>query len=182
MSQSKIKQFFWNLSYNKEVSRLQREKKFISFIDALSIGILYNVGEEEEYKRFTAFVSSLQGEKKEIKALGYVKYNLIPHYCYPKLSFDYIIKKNIAWFGKPSGDFVKDFINRDFDILINLNLDDNPLFQYICGLSCAKFKIGRYSQDNEKYLDFMVEAENDISVDDFIKKLMEYWNIFGNPK
>jgi hypothetical protein len=182
MSQSKLKQFFWDLIYNKEVAKLSREKKFISFSNALSIGILYDVGDEEEYKRFTSFASSLQSERKEIKALGYVKYNLIPHYCYPKLSFDYIIKKNISWYGKPSGEFVKDFISRDFDILINLNLNENPVFQYICGLSHAKFKIGKYSPENEKYLDFMLEVENDLSVDDFIKKLMEYWNIFVDSK
>jgi hypothetical protein len=178
MSQSKIKQFFWNLSYNQEISKLTREKKFISLNNALSVGILYNVGEEEDYKRFTTFVASLQSEKKEIKALGIVKYNLIPHYCYPRLSFDYIIKKNVNWYSKPSGEFVKDFISRDFDILINLDLGESPVFHYISGLSHAKFKVGKYSKENEKYLDFMIEVENEITVDDFIKKLMDYWNIF----
>ena len=178
MNRSKIKEFFWNLNYNQEISKLERDKKFISLSNALSIGILYNVGEEEEYKRFTSFVASLQNEKKEIKALGLVKYNLVPHYCYPRLSFDYLIKKNVNWYGKPSGEFVKDFISKDFDILINLDLDQNPVFNYISGLSHAKFKIGKYSKLNEKYLDFMLEVENNINVDDFIKKLMEYWNIF----
>jgi len=175
---SQIKKIFRNYNLKKELLGVDREKKFITLNDASSIGILYKVGEENDYIKFVNFVSSLQSSKKDIKTLGYVNYNITPHYCYPKLSYDYFTKKQVSWLGIPKSETVKDFINKEFDLLINLTLDDDFFYKYICSLSRAKCKIGRQTIDNEKCLDFMLKIDDSLNVEEFIEKLTQYWNVF----
>lgn len=87
--------------------------------DARRIGILYMLEDVPDYERVSEFVTELQHEHKEVKALGFVKNkNLISRFL-PKLSFDFFSTKDLTWFYKPVHTTVRDFIEIEFDILIS---------------------------------------------------------------
>jgi hypothetical protein len=139
---------------------------------------LYTVPEETDYVRFTENISTLQGEKKEVKTLGLHLSKEVPHYCYPRLAFDYFSRKDLNWFGKPGGSKVTDFINTEFDLLINLDLSCAPVFDYIVGVSKARLKCGLYKTETAALYDFMIsdlETKNPeklmIQIIDWLKTL-----------
>jgi hypothetical protein len=139
-----------------ESIKANRAKKLQSWDMVRSIGVLYTVPEEEAYVKFSAHIAAMQSEKKELKALGLHLSKEIPHYCYPRLSFDYFSRKDLNWFGKPGGAKVNDFINTEFDLLINLDMSCAPVFDYIVGVSKAKLKCGLYKPETVPLYDFMI--------------------------
>ena len=163
----------------KEMSRSVREKKFISLEKTRSIGLLYKVGEEKDQIEFSTFVSKLQADKKEVKALGLINYKDIPHYCYPKLAYDYLTKRNINLMKKPTGEKVTDFINASFDILINFDTTNDISLNYIAGLSKAKCKVGLFHEKNQAIYDMMIKTETDYSFKQLADHYLTYINMFS---
>lgn len=135
-----------------------RQKKLQSWDAIKTIGILYRVPEEADYVRFTNFIARFQADKKEVRTLGLLKTKMIPHYCYPRLAFDYFTPKELNWFGKPGGPKVNDFIATEFDILVNLDLTGDTVFDYIIGVSKARLKCGFYREDVVPLYDFMIRS------------------------
>ncbi|MEI6854385.1 MAG: hypothetical protein WCL06_16170 [Bacteroidota bacterium] len=175
----KIQEYLLTADLKKELLRSARDKKFISFDKSRSIGILYKVGEEKDQIEFSAFVTRLKEEKKEIKALGMIKYKDIPHYCYPKLSYDYVTTKNINWIRKPTGEKVSDFINKPFDILINFDTTADLSLNYIAGLSIAKCKVGIFHENNKAIYDLMIETDNNCSFKELSAHYLTYINMIA---
>ncbi len=175
-----VRKYFWNAEIQKRLPKLAREKKMIHPANAKSIGILYNVGEEKDYLIVTDFVGRLQNEKKEVRILGWTNLKDPPHYCYPRLMFDYITKRNINWFYKPSGEKISDFINKDFDILLNIDTTGNPSLTYAAALSAARLKVGIYSESNQPYYDLMISLEETPDIPELIEQMMTNIAMFAD--
>lgn len=168
----RIRNYFWNAEIQKRLPRLNRSKKITHPADAKSIGIIYNVGEEKDYITITGFVSQLQNDKKEVRTLGWINLKEPPHYCYPRLMFDYITKRNINWYKKPSGEKITDFINKEFDILLNIDTTDNLSLLYATALSRAKLKVGVYSEKKKDYLDLMISLDTTLGISELFEEMM----------
>lgn len=156
MPLSKIKSAILHKKIRNESGKSGRNKALIPWDSVKTIGVMYVVPEEAGYVRFTNFISSIQAEKKEVRTLGYCKSKLIPHYCYPRLAFDYFTPKDINWFGKPGGPKVNDFMGSDFDVLINLDLSGKSTFDYISCNAKARLKTGLYREESVACYDFMI--------------------------
>ena len=173
-----IKSFVRNKQLALELDTISRNRAMINLHQAKRIGILYEVGDENSYRKISDLVRYLQGKGKIVKALGFVPFPLIPHYCNNMLSFDYYQKKEINWWGKPSNQFIKDFVHEEYDILIDLNLNNIPSLLYITALSVARFKVGLFNKENEKFFDFMIQIDEP-SMSDYIKHLVHYLEVLN---
>lgn len=167
-------------SFNKERSRLEPQRRMTNLQRAKRIGILYTLEEVPDYDKVSEFVAELQHEHKEVKALGFVKNkNLVSRFL-PKLSFDFFSKKDLTWYYKPIHNTVRDFIEKDFDILINLSLQDSFPLKYICGLSRSLCKVGKFSEENVLYYDLMIDSKSTISFDEYLGQVKHYLTIINS--
>lgn len=166
--------------FQKKRKEVSRTKKMCGLLSAKHIGVLFDASLEHNYTVVSEFIKILQENKVKFKVLGYVGYKLIPHYCIPKLSFDYFTLKELNWMGIPFGSRVSDFIAEDFDMLIDLTTEDFFPMQYISGLSKAKFKVGRAGKNNSDFYDFMIDVPAGISIEEYMDLVINYVNIFSN--
>jgi hypothetical protein len=171
-----------NYFLKKDLANMQRSPELVSFSQAKSIGILYKVIDNNDYNFICDFVKYCQDNGKSVKALGYVIYKEVPHFCFPKLSYDYFTQKDIGWNLIPKNQFVKAFIDENFDNLIDLSIKDCFPTNYISAMSKAKFKIGRFKSENQKYYDFMLNVPEEMPINDYIDHLKNYLTIFNNSK
>ena len=136
---------------NRSLKKLTplREKKLVSLEQVKAMGILCQITDEDSYKEIYELFSKLHSPKRTIWLMAYINERSVPYYCLPQLSADYFSKKQLNWYGKP--DFVQfyDFINKDFDILIDFSRNNLPPLQYILSSSKAKLLIGAnaFAQD-----------------------------------
>ncbi|HOW24959.1 MAG TPA: hypothetical protein PK711_04750 [Bacteroidales bacterium] len=178
---NRLRQFIWTAQFRRELSLIKRRRKYISLMEAENIGILYDASEEKNYILVYTFVRTLMEQQKKVKALGFVNSNIIPHYCHPRLSFDYFTLKDLNWYKKPVGHFVKDFISNEFDMIINLDVNNLNQLTYITGVSIAHFKVGRYLDRNKDCFDLMIDLKEPSSIEILLKEINHYLTILRPP-
>ncbi|MFH1161359.1 MAG: hypothetical protein V1733_10495 [bacterium] len=163
----------------RESATVVRHLKMVSLSSAKSVGILYPLYVIPDYNEVAEFVSSLQHQHKEVKALGFVdNKNLIKRFL-PKLSYDFFSWNDLNWFYKPLNTKVKDFISQEFDLLIDLCLQDILAMKYIMGLSKAHCRVGRYNERNRTFLDLMIDPQPMISLREYIAQVRHYLTIIN---
>lgn len=176
----KLRQRIGEFYFKKNLLKVHRERRLSNLENAKRIGILYMLRDVPDYEIIESFVAQLQHERKEVKALGYVKYKTLVSRFLPKLSYDFFSRKDISYFFQPVHGKVKDFIEQDFDILIDLSLEESFPLKYISGLSHAHCRVGRYSDKNLVYYDLMLEVKPDISLEELIRQITHYLTIINS--
>jgi hypothetical protein len=172
----KIGQYY----YKRDISHSERHCHMTNLKDAKRIGILYTLDDVPDYERVSEFVSKLQGDHKEVKALGFVKNKNLVQRFLPKLSYDFFSKRDLTWFYKPIHNQVRDFIEKEFDILIDLSLQDNFPLKYISGLSKALFRVGKYSEKNTEYYDLMIDLKPTMTSEDYLGHVQHYLTVINS--
>jgi hypothetical protein len=131
-----------------------------NFSDATNIGIIYNATQYISFEVIKDLVKLLSVNQAKVSVLGYVhSKKLIDHYLYRK-GFDFFSKNDLNWYYKPNTTVTQKFLTENFDLLIDLSLEDAYPIRYITSLSPATFKVGRYSPEDDS-LDFMIDIEKE---------------------
>jgi hypothetical protein len=150
--------------------------------NAGSIGILFDASEQANYDQVCEFVKSLQDKNKYIRAIGFISGKSVPYYCIPKLSFDFFTKKDLNWYLKPLKKFITEFTGQEFNLCINLDMNDHLPLHYIAGLSTANLKVGLYDEKNTRYYDLMIHMEDRSDLGDYIHQIDHYLSVMKAPE
>jgi len=169
-----IRIYFGKRFLRGELTKISRNKKPVNLKNAHNIGIIYLLTSEEEYNRVSLFTKKLQDDGKKVQVIGLYHYNRTPVFYIPKLSYDLLLPKDIDLFFRPSAPFVKQFINEEFDMLIDLSSPDNFTLHYIACLSKAEFKLGRKIDDRPLPYDIMIDAGPEIDSQELIDQIIHY--------
>jgi hypothetical protein len=145
---------------SKNIKKHTRKMSSCNLREAASVGILFNATHLFSFEIIKDLAKNLSSSAKEIMVLGFVdSKQMVDHYLYRK-GFEFFTLNELNWYKKPEGEAITEFINKNFDILFYLNLDEIYPLRYILALSKAKFKVGKYIEDDE-YLDFMIDIEKE---------------------
>ncbi len=172
----RIRLAFAKYRFQKEIKGFQRNRKVIGIHDAKKIGVLYNATEMEDFEIVKTYVRKLLADKKEVVSLGYVDKKELPATQFAKLGLDFFSRKNLNWYMVPNSPLVENFINEEFDILINLNIGLCFPLQYISAISKAKFRVGQYDMKNTGFYDFMIHTPKNETLKHFIEQTDYYLN------
>ena len=172
-----IKQKLGDFFFKRELKSNPRQREVHNLHSAQSIGILYDATERENMMKVSEFVNTLFKTKKDVKALGFVNLKGLTHHHMPMLQFDFFFLKDLNWYYKPQNYIIKNFVEKNYDILINLCDSDCIPIKYLAGSSQAKFKVGKYEEDIDLY-DMMIDVkENTLSA--LIKEIHHYLNVIN---
>ena len=154
------KQFFGQRAMSQKIKSFKRNVSSCSIASAKSIGILFNATHQVSFEIVKELVKNVSTKSNTIDVLGYVdSKQLIDHYLYRK-GFEFFTRNQLNWYYKPTEDFVEVFINKEFDLLLDLSLDNPFPVQYVLACSKARFKAGRFSNGQE-FLDLMIDIEKE---------------------
>ena len=159
---------------------MHRIQKPVNLESARTVTILYYLPDEDTYKKVELILNSLNELNLKTRVVCYTDLKIIPHYFIPKITQDIITAKDINWRLQPQKPFVKEFIETEFDILIDLSLSDDLPLMYCTALSKAGLKVGRYSEDHQLFLDLMIHAGPDETIESFAKQVIYYLSMINN--
>ena len=94
-----------------------------------------------------------------VHLIGYIDEKYVPFYCLQQLSADYFCQKQLTWCGEPNMVQVQDFINREFDILLDFNYRYHAPVEDILSIAAARFVIGSCADYQDIY-DLFIHTEN----------------------
>jgi hypothetical protein len=167
--------------FRKEFGKQHSNRKLIPFEKAASIGIIYDSTDEKDFELVKKYVREIrETHHKEVLALGYYDQKELPPMRFSKLGLDFFTRKDLNWHFKPVAAVVKNFVKKDFDILIDLHNGNSILFRYIVAGSNAKFKIGRYDWKATPFYDFMLSVPENTSLKQLMEQLTHYLNSLRN--
>lgn len=137
----------------------KRGKKGCSLRNADSVGLLYLERDYVFYRSIKELAKQLQENfgVRRVSILSFVELDAkrTPGWLVKKLDSGYFCKSDLNWYGKPQKE-IQAFIESEFDILFDLELEPNLTLKHVLKMSCAKMKVGP-KQENWPYLDYDVQ-------------------------
>ena len=167
---------------NRKIKKQKRVSKSVGYNQAKHIGILYDASKEKDYLLVKRLVQEIREAHKDVYALGYINAKNLPENRYIKLGLDFFTKKNLNWYKKPVGPTIDNFVKENFDVLINLNIENAYPLRYVAAATKSSFKIGRFNSSNEGYCDFMLQVDKRIGLEGLIQQSMHYLKIINSDE
>jgi hypothetical protein len=126
----------------QRIAKTNRLRKMVGLAGAEYIGIVFNASEEAHLILVKNFAAKLLEHNKKVKCLGYIDLKRRLDLPMSTLRFDFFTSKEMSWFYLPSTTVCESFMEVQFDLLLDLNIEADPVLQYIACGSKAKYKIG----------------------------------------
>ncbi len=162
-----LKQELKSNAYNREPNQFNFEK-------IKTVGIVFDATNAEDYEIVKRYVVYLREHLKKVKVMGFFSTKEIPALTYSKLEYDFFSTKELNWMGTPNSVIIRNFINEEFDLLIDLNIHDHFPLKYISALSKAKFKVGKFNENDIEIHDMMIDADGTKTVKYFLRQIDTY--------
>ncbi len=172
----KIKQILLNGYLKLELKDHLRERKpnRFDFSQIKTVGILFDSTKTEDFELVKRYILYLREHHKRVKAIGFFTSKQIPEMAYSKLEYDFFSGKELNWFGKPSSISIQNFIDEEYDLLIDLNVHNLFPLKYISALSKASFKVGKLFKNDVEIFDLMIDSEDSKSLKYFLRQVDTY--------
>ena len=164
-----------------------RNKRVHNFSDTRSIGILYREKGEGFYILVKQYVQYLRAQHgiRDVMALCYIDdKGRVPHYHVHKLKFDYFDRNDVNWRFEPNCQQTSNFINTEYDVVIDLEREPVLPLQFMLARSKAHFKVGYYDAALEDFYDLMIDLPQHATFDEYINQVNHYLTLInkGNAR
>ncbi|MBI4930115.1 MAG: hypothetical protein HY841_05085 [Bacteroidetes bacterium] len=176
---SSIKNVIGNYFLSMELQSIHRNKTFMNLEEAKTVGILFDATERENFDLVKKYIVYLKDMKKSVKAIGFYNQKQTPPMAYSKLEYDFFTLKDLNWYNFPDNIYVRNFIEDEYDILLDLNIYDSFPLKYVSAVSKAKFKVGKKSDRNSSTFDLMIDAEASKGLKYFLRNIDTYLSIIN---
>ncbi|KAF5082539.1 hypothetical protein DSECCO2_98960 [anaerobic digester metagenome] len=127
---------------NKALKGFTRRKLVYNLDSARRVGIVLPLVSQTDFDTAIKFSEYLRAKNLEICILGYFPGKEIPQHFIMRQGTNVFTAKELNWYEKPQSEVVDEFVNTDFDILIDLSLEHYFPLRWLISLSKAKFKVG----------------------------------------
>lgn len=115
-----------------------------------SIGCIVDLDKFEDTNLFHQFIEEFSLQPNAVKIIGYKNYyDKNSPYATPVFSY-----KDLGWKGNIANGYALEFMNREYDLLINYYTDDHLLMQLMTLKSKARIRVGFGEVD--KYLNDII--------------------------
>ncbi|MBK8807962.1 MAG: hypothetical protein IPO21_15465 [Bacteroidales bacterium] len=123
-----IKEKIGRYILSQKAKKLVRKREICNLDLAQTVGIIFSANNQDSYDRASKFANFMINTKEiQVLALGYVDNKQMLSFFADKRGFKFFSKKNLNWYGKPNNAAVDFFIEKNFDILIDLSLQSSFL-------------------------------------------------------
>ncbi|HET6990526.1 MAG TPA: hypothetical protein VFJ43_04345 [Bacteroidia bacterium] len=164
----------------KEAKNVVRQKVVCNIDDAKTIGICFPFTDATDFELLKKYVLYLRDLKKKVKAIGYYTTKEEPGVQYSKVDYDFFPKTSHNWYGKPTDHIVTNFIDEEFDILIDINPHNDTVLTYVAAMSRAKFKVGRFDEKDWIH-DLLFDSPVEKGLKFFLRQVDTYLAMINKP-
>jgi len=162
----------------RKLRHFERVRESHNFDTAKTAGILFTPTDQTSFEQIKHFLTYLNNFKLQIYVLGYIDNKIIPESFLFWKGINLFSRKELNWSMIPKTPVVTDFIDKPFDVLLDLSLDDFFPVEYIARLSKSKFKVGRFTEKHDSY-DLMFDIKQEHNLDAYLEFIKVYLNLIN---
>ena len=171
---TRIKQFLYHLKLKRFQTTNLHMLPDDHFQNIETIGVVFDATPKKDHKSVLKFQNKLKSEGRDVQVLGFFNQKEEPG---PQ-PFSYFNIEGVGFSMTPSSDVAKQFIERPFDVLINLDYNGNATINYISAASRALFKIGA-ATGNPNHYDLMIDLGENYRISHLIKEIRSTFNLIN---
>lgn len=160
--------------------KLIRNAAFHNYSSAKSAVVVFDASKQEDVTTIRKFIKDLESKGLKVEAIGFEDAKEISDFNQAHPLINYVSNQQLNWYLKPNSPEALTFLEKPFDILIDLSLDTQFSIQYLVALSKAQFKVGcvKTSKNPElqevNYYDFMLQLNKQKELKFLLKQLEHY--------
>ncbi len=158
-----------NSFLKKEISSHQAGRSSMSIEDAKSIGILFDGTDPGNRKLVLDYAEKLKKAGKKISLLAF--YNSKQES--EELDFPHFNRKQLDFALRPKTPEVLEFIEKQFDLLLNVCNQSVLQLDYVAARSKAKFRVGPFTEKTFCY-DLMIDHSGKNDLGAFLQQVIFY--------
>lgn len=174
----KLKTKAAELLLKSRLSKLERRIYAQGLSKAKQVAILYHYDAETE-KVVRDFAHYLKDERIKVDTLAYVSNKEYYEKVQAELTYNYFIKKQLNWLHTPTEKLCLDFIDKEYDILIDLTIRSHYPLRYLFSLSKAHFKVGAAIAYRNDICDLTIDISKQKELPYLITQLKYYLNLIN---
>lgn len=161
-----------------------RVKKIKNLSDIKSIGIIFEIGSEQEWNTLYYFITTMEKQGKKVNMIGYQP---------KKLEMNYIItpsnaiickeKEDTNFYGKPKEELISNFVDKEYELLIDMTKQPHFFGQYISLRTKANLKIAHKntsiegSESVNNIYDLIIESQSEMDNKEYLNNVINYLSI-----
>ncbi len=169
-----VKKISGNLVLKQAIAKGMAAAETISFEKATKFGILFYARTEAEMVAVTDLISFLWEHKKTSIILGATIGFPVAKSRLTNMNFTQLKEEEFDWRNIPRGYRILNFLDNDFDILIDLTQEDYLPVTYLLALSKSKIKVGRYDRNSHGLYHFMLDTWQKPDIFNFTDQVKQY--------
>lgn len=149
-----------------------RNVKVCSLENVKTAGILFAINDQNNLEKIRKILKKMQ--KREIKtyALGYIPVKKPDDFYLSQKGFNFFSDNDLNFFLMPKSETTQEFVNTEFDILIDIFSEQYLPNSFIINLSKAHFKIGGICES--KPFDLMIDVDKQTEVEYYFDQVLYY--------
>ncbi len=147
----KIVSNFFKKRLSAYYQKQRRNARIQTFSDSKSVGILWNPVDEGSIEAYEILRKLLKDKGIKATGLGHIKSKDEKETFATVVHSGLSNNSNVSWSGRPKGGDGLQFLQGEFDILIDLSIQKVLALQYILVHSTAAFKVGWESSEYNYY-------------------------------
>lgn len=162
-----------NSILRRKLRSRKRNKGIFNFETSKNVGVIFKTDTQSDFELVKRFLQFLSDQDNKVVALCFVDSKKVPDYYLLRKGFNFFSRGELSFFFVPKSQFIIDFIDKPFDILIDLSIDSNFPLYYISNLSKAKFKIGKQKKQQDQF-DVMIDITKNNTIEALIAQIKHY--------
>jgi uncharacterized protein YdaT len=164
-----IREYFYQRAL-KQSSDSRPKRSIINLEDAKTIGIIYDSTEPDNDIIVTKFSEMLRNKGKTIEVIAYLHDKKIDH----KADINIFNRKAVNWYGVPTDERVKEYCDKNFDLLICAMTSENKPLEYMASTSKAKYRVGPFAEDKTKFYDLMIQIDGKRDLNYLLQQMVHF--------
>ncbi len=169
-----VKNYSGNLALKQTIANGTKEAQPVSFEQATKFAVLFYVREEAEMNAVNDFISFLWSKKKSTFIIGATTGFPVAKSKVTNMNFIQLREDEITWNNIPKGYRITNYLENEFDILIDLTQEDYFPLLYVLAAAKAKIKVGRYDRNKYEQYHFMVDTWRKPDIYNFTTQIKQY--------
>ena len=161
-------------SLRKALKSLKVQRKSVNFERAKSVGIQYVDTTPDRRKAIERYAESLRKKGKQVTLIAYVPKAdaslSIPH--------KHFTEKELTFSFTPKSSEVKQFMQQEFDILIDVHQGDCTILEYMAALSRAHLRVGPFTDKTYCY-DLLIDTSDKSDINHYLAQVDYFLKIFN---
>jgi hypothetical protein len=165
----------------RQLMNVKRTKKISNIADVRSIGIIFTVGEKDEWDILYHFAKTMEEKGCQVWMLGYQSTGTTINYIFTHSHMAILHEKeDFTFIGVPKVGLTDAFLQQHYDLLIDTTQEPNFFGKHIALCGKADLKV-TYVNDSsaedpeiEKIFDLLIHGTKPVELRNFLGEIVKY--------